>query len=109
MIDSIDLQPAYLLHARPFRDSSLLLDLLTRDYGRMSAIARGVRGIKSKSKGLLQAFTPLLVSLSGRHELKTLRNVELLASAFFFKGQHLYGALYVNELLVRLVRGQEAE
>ena len=109
MARDIHLQPAYLLHSRPFRDTSLLLDFLTRDYGRISAVARGVRTPKSPHKGLLQLFTPLQVSFAGRHELKTLRNVELLAEVQILKGQRLFSALYMNELLVRLVHGREAE
>ena len=105
----IYLQPAYLLHSRPFRDSSLLLDFLTRDYGRVRAVGKGVRRARSSSRGLLQPFTPLQVSFAGKLELKTLRQVELLSGSIPLRGQQLFSALYINELITRLVQGHEAE
>ena len=101
----VQLQPAYLLHQRPFRDTSQLLELFTAEHGRISLVARGVR---RRSRGgsvaaLLQAFTPLLVSFSGRSELRTLTQVEAVAPTRLLRGEHLYSALYLNELLVRLL------
>lgn len=109
MQNQINLQPAYLLHSRPFRDTSLLLDFLTRDYGRFSAIAKGVRRAGARNKGLLQPFIPLQISVFGKRELKTLRNVELMSDVVTFKGERLFSALYINELMVRLVHANEAE
>lgn len=105
----IESQPAYLLHSRAFRDSSLLLQLLTRDHGIVHAIAKGVRRPGSRNKALLQAFIPLQVSLSGKRDLKTLRQVEALASAPLLQGTRLFSALYLNELLVRLLHGMAVE
>ncbi len=102
-------QAAYLLHSRPFRDSSLLLDLLTRDHGRISAIARGVRSAKSKNKALLQSFVPLQVNLSGKSELKTLTQVEALSGPLVLRQRNLFAALYMNELLSRLLHRQEGD
>jgi len=102
-------QAAYLLHSRPFRDSSLLLDLLTRDRGRISAIARGVRSAKSKNKALLQSFVPLQVNLSGKSELKTLTQVEALSGPLVLRQRNLFAALYMNELLSRLLHRQEGD
>ncbi len=109
MQNQIDLQPAYLLHSRPFRDSSRLLDFITPDFGRFSAIANGSRRVGAKNKGLLQPFTPIQISVSGKSELKTLRSVELVSDAFVLKGEQLYSALYINELMVRLVHANESE
>jgi DNA repair protein RecO (recombination protein O) len=97
----IERQPAFVLHRRPLRETSLLLDLLTRDHGRVGVVARAAR---SGTRGLAQAcqpFRPLLVAWSGRGELKTLARAELAGSAPAIAGERLYSALYVNEMLVR--------
>jgi DNA repair protein RecO (recombination protein O) len=105
----LDKQPAWLLHSRPFRDTSVLLDFLTPDLGRVSAIARGARGPRSKYKALLQPFQPLTISLFGRSELLNLRDAEAAGPSQVLIGERLFSALYVNELMVRLLRGHEAE
>lgn len=105
----IELQPAYLLHSRPFRDSSLILDFLTPGHGRISAISRGGRSARSKSKSLLQPFTPVTISLSGKSELKNLRSIELRRGLLSLKGEKLFSALYMNEIIVRLFQSHEAD
>ncbi len=97
------LQPAYVLHRQAFRNSSLLLDFFCLDYGRVKVVARGARSAKSKYRGLIHPFQPLLVSFSGRGELKTLVNVEASVSALGLKGTRLFSGLYINELLIRLL------
>jgi DNA repair protein RecO (recombination protein O) len=94
---------AWLLHSRPFRESSLLVDFLTRERGRCTAVARGVKSPRSHRRGLLQPFVPLQVSLSGRSELQTMGNVEALGCGMLLTGDRLFAALYINELLVRLL------
>jgi DNA repair protein RecO (recombination protein O) len=107
---SISLQPAYLLHRRPYRESSQLLELLTPDHGRIGAVARGLqRRARGGTLGsLLQPFVPLLVSCRGRGELATLTSAELAGAALPLQGVALYSALYVNELLIRLLERGEA-
>lgn len=105
----IENQPAWLLHSRPFRDTSLLLDFLTPDHGRVSAIARGARGPKSRTRALLQPFQPLSISVAGRSELLNLRLVEPRGPARPLLGERLFSALYINELMVRLLPGHESE
>lgn len=101
---------AWLLHSRPFRDSSLLLDFLTLERGRVSAIARGARSSKSRLRSLLQPFTPLSIETVGRHELQTLKRCEPRAALpLSLQGEHLLAGFYVNELLVRLLGSGEAE
>lgn len=109
MRNIIELQPAYLLHSRPFRDTSLLLDFLTPDFGRISAISRGARSAKSKSKSLLQPFLPVQISLSGKSDLKTLRTVEFRPGTFTLKGDRLFSAMYMNEIIVRLFQSDESD
>lgn len=99
----IEFQPAYVLHTRPYRDTSLLLDLLTPDLGRVGAVAKGVRRGKSQRRPLLNPFTPILVSLQGRSSLKTLTAVEANGRGHHLSGLTLYSGFYVNELLVRLL------
>lgn len=106
---NIEMQSGWLLHSRPYRDTSMLLDFFTEESGRVSAIARGMRNPKAKQKALLQPFIPLHISLSGRGELQHLRQVEARDTALFLKGEALFSALYVNELMVRLVAGHEKD
>ena len=99
----VDRQPAFVLHRRNYRETSLLLDLLTRDFGRVGVVARGARGARRGAGGACQPFQPLLVSWSGRSELKTLVSAEAVATAPAIAGERLYSALYVNEVLVRVL------
>jgi len=103
MDNRIALQPAYVLHRRPFQNTSLLVDFFTLDYGRVRAVARGARREKSRHRALLQLFTPVLMSFSGRGEVKTLSNIESQVAAINLRGNRLFSGLYLNELLVRLL------
>jgi len=96
-------QAAYLLHARPYRETSLLLELFIAEQGRLGVIAKGVRRPKSRSRGLLQLFVPLRVSCVGRGELLTLTDVDSAGVAPILTGRRLVSAFYVNELLMRLL------
>ncbi|MBL6689219.1 MAG: DNA repair protein RecO [Pseudomonadales bacterium] len=97
------LEPAYILHSRDYRDTSLIIDVLTRDFGRYSLVVRGARSSKSKIRGRLQPFTPLLVGSTGRGELKTATTIDFPGAAWRLQGQNLMLGLYVNELLYRLL------
>ena len=103
MDSRVALQPAYVLHSQPFQNTSLLVDFFTMDYGRVRAVAKGARSAKSKYRSLLQLFQPLLVSLSGRGELKTLTGLESSHGALRLEGQRLFSGMYINELLTRLL------
>lgn len=74
-------QRAFVLHSRPFSETSLLLDLFSESEGRVRVLAKGARSRRSQLKGTLQPFTPLLVRWSGRGEVKTLRNAEAVSLA----------------------------
>lgn len=99
----MDLQPAYLLHRRAYRESSLLLEVFTQDDGRVGLVAKGARGRKSSNKSLLQPFHPLLISSRGRGELTTLTSVELQSRGCHLSGNRLVCGFYANELLMRLM------
>lgn len=96
---TVSLQPAYILQQRHYGETSLIIDLFTRDYGRVSLIAKGVRKAKSKTAGVLMAFTPLLVSYTGKSELKTLITAEIAEIAPHLTGMALYCGFYINELI----------
>ncbi|NNF67338.1 MAG: DNA repair protein RecO [Gammaproteobacteria bacterium] len=100
----VTLQPVFLLHQSPYRDSSSLLELISRDYGRIGLIARGVRRPKSSLRSTLQAFQPLLCSWVSRGDLGTLTGAELSGSQIRMPPAAVNSAYYMNELLVRLTR-----
>ena len=106
----VSLQPSYILHSRPYRDSSALLEVLTAEYGRISLVARGARRRSRGGSGsaLLQPFIPLLLSFSGRTELKTLTATEAVGKVLMLRGERMFSGMYVNELLVRLLHQHDA-
>lgn len=97
----VQLDPAYVLHGRPYRESSLLLEIWSRAHGRTGLVARGARGSRSRWRNLLQPFRPLLLSWNQRGELGTLTAAEQVASVPMPPGDALFCGLYVNELLLR--------
>lgn len=102
------LQPAFILHRRPYRDTSLLLDAYTPGQGRLGLVARGARGPRSRLKGLLQPFTPLLLSAAGRGELLALTAAEAAGGPLPVPPLRFFSACYVNELVLRLVPRHDA-
>jgi DNA repair protein RecO (recombination protein O) len=100
MTDSaVYLQPAYILQLRKFKETSLILEILTRDFGRVSLLAKGVRKAKSKTAGILQPFIPLTISYFGKTDLKTLTSVEIRKPFKPLQGLALYCGFYINELV----------
>lgn len=102
------LQPAYVLHQRPYRDTSALVELFTPEHGRVGAVAKGVKRPKSPWRGLLQPFRPLLVSWTGGGDLKTLTAVEPQGEPLWLPAQSLASGFYLNELLMRLLQRHDA-
>lgn len=105
----VSLQPAYVLHQKPYRDTSALVELLTPEYGRVSLVAKGVKRPSSKLRAVLQPFSPLLVSWSGRGELASLTSAETQGQAILLKSDTLACGLYMNELIVRLTQRWEPQ
>ncbi|MEX1033326.1 MAG: DNA repair protein RecO [Cellvibrionaceae bacterium] len=105
----VQLQPAYVLHTRAYRDTSLLVDILTRDHGRLTVVARGQRQARQKARKPLQPFTMLLLSWQGRSDLKTLTTAETDHVEAPLFGDYLYSGLYANELLMRLLPDGDAQ
>ncbi|MFC3913193.1 DNA repair protein RecO [Pseudaeromonas sharmana] len=102
------LQAAYVLHCRPYRESSQLIELFCAEAGRISVVARGSRRHSSGLKALLQPFMPLQVSWQGRSELKTLISAELRRPPLSLRDEALYSGLYLNELLYYLLDSHTA-
>src|SRR5579859_6357312 len=95
----IQLAPGYILHHRPYRDTSRIFEVLSRDHGRMTLFARGVRGPKAKLASILQPFQLLLLSWTGRGESAQLTGAESAQGAAFVPPACLMAAFYLNELL----------
>jgi len=106
----IEGEPAYVLHARAFRETSQLLEVFSAGHGRMGLLARGAKGGKGGGRAaLLQPFTPLIVSWQGRGELPQLVDVEPAGLAPRLLGDALMAGFYANELLVQLLNRSEAQ
>lgn len=105
---SIELAEAFILHRRYYRETSLIVELFTKDYGRVAAVARGTRKAGSHTAGLLQPFTPLLVSWYGKGELMTLTHVEANGFLGALLGKNLRCGFYLNELIIRFLAKQDA-
>lgn len=102
-----ELHPAYVLHQRAYRETSLLLEVFSSQYGRTGLIARGVKRGGSRQQAIPQAFTPLLVSWSGAGELPSLSQSEPAGASIGLGGSRLISGLYLNELLLRLLPRHE--
>lgn len=104
----VDQQPAFVLHAHPWRETSLIIELLARDHGRVALVAKGARRPLSALRGVLMAFQPLLVDWSGSGEVKTLVRAEWQGGQPLLTGRALLCGYYLNELLIRLTAREDA-
>ena len=98
-----DSQPGFVLHSYQYRETSLLVETFTKNFGRIALVARGARRPRSTFRGVLSAFQPLLLSWSGKSELRALRRVEWEGQPVRLIGMSLICAFYLNELLLRLL------
>ena len=102
-------QPAYVLHARPWRETSVIVELLTRDHGRVGVVARGLTTAKRHPlKAALQPLQFVRVDYEQRGELARLRQAEALDHPPALQGERLMAMFYVNELLLRLTPRNDA-
>ena len=99
----IDQQPGFVLHSYPYRETSLIVEVFSRDHGRVGLVAKGARRPMSQLRGVLMAFQPLLIDWSGGGEMKTLVRAEWQGGQPLLGGQALLCAYYLNELLMRLL------
>lgn len=109
----VQLQPAYVLHHRPYRDTSRILELFTRDHGRLTVFARGVRG-SGRGRGansqasMLQPFQRVLISYTGRGEAGQLSGAEYDGEFMDMPAARSLSGFYLNELLIRLFERHDA-
>jgi DNA repair protein RecO (recombination protein O) len=95
---------AFVLHRRPWSETSLILDFFCEESGRIKMISKGAYRSNSNIKSIAQAFTPLIISWSGRGEIKTLNKAEAISKSFPLSKNSLYCGIYVNELLIRVLK-----
>jgi DNA repair protein RecO (recombination protein O) len=96
-------QDCWVLHRRPWRESSLLIELFTRDHGRLGVVARGARSARSAWRGLAEPFTPLVAGWTRRGEMGTLVALEASGERRRLSGRVLWCGLYANELVLKLL------
>ena len=105
MLPATQDQPAYILHRRPFRETSVIVDLLTQDFGRVDGVVRGAKGGK-RQRYSLEPFGQVAVAWRGRGQLVTVLRSESTALGHL-TGDALFAGLYLNELLVKTLEPQE--
>jgi DNA repair protein RecO (recombination protein O) len=103
-----DNQAVYVLHTYPFKETSLVVELFSKEFGRIAAVAKGARRPHSAMRGMLQSFQMLSGAWSGKNELKTLHSLDWNAGLTLLKGEALMCGFYMNELLLRLLPREDA-
>jgi len=101
-------QPAFVLHSYPYKETSLIVELLTRDFGRVALIAKGAKRPHSQLRGVLQTFQPLSVSWTGKNELRTLTDADWVGGMLPLEKTALLCGFYLNELMVKLLARDDA-
>jgi DNA repair protein RecO (recombination protein O) len=96
-------EPGFILHAWPFKETSLVAEAFTLHHGRIALMARGARRPRSATRGLVQPFTALSLSWFGRNELRTLHEIEWQGGQISLQGDALMCGFYLNELLIKLL------
>lgn len=96
-------EPAFVLHSYPYRETSLVLEVFSRQHGRVPLVARGARRPRSALRGMLMGFQPLALSWFGKHELRTLQGAEWQGGQPQLQGTALLCGFYLNELLLNLM------
>jgi len=104
----VERQAAFVLHTRPYRETSLVLEAMTRDFGRIALVAKGVRRPRSAMRGVLMAFQPLEMTWSGKGEVVTLHHAEWQGGQPLLQGRALLCGYYLNELLLNLLPREDA-
>ena len=106
--NKVDGQPAFVVHSSPFRETSLIVEVFSRDFGRVALMARGARRPRSALRGLLLAFQPLELAWAGKGEVQTLMKAEWQGGQPLLSGKALFCAYYLNELLMQLLPREDA-
>ncbi|MEO8442132.1 MAG: DNA repair protein RecO [Betaproteobacteria bacterium] len=103
-----DAEPAFVLHSYPYRETSLIIEAFTRNWGRVALVARGARRPRSVLRGVLLAFQPLLLNWGGKTELRTLHKAEWQGGLPQLQGRGLLCGFYLNELMLKLLAREDA-
>ena len=103
----VELEPAWVLHTRQYRETSMMLEVFTPGSGRIGLVARGARRPKSPLRALLRPFEPLVLSWSGRGDLATLQQAERTGPGVTLRDAGLAAGFYANELLIRLLERRD--
>jgi DNA repair protein RecO (recombination protein O) len=98
-----DQQPVFVLHTYPFKETSLVVELFSRNFGRVATVAKGAMRPRSAMRGMLQSFQPLIAVWSGKSELRTLHSLDWGEGLLLLQGEALICGFYLNELLLRLL------
>ena len=101
-------QPAFVLHSYPYKETSLIVDLFTRDHGRIAVVAKGAKRPLSKLRGVLQTFQPVSAGWTGKNELRTLTDADWVGGLLPLEKTALLCGFYLNELLVKLLARDDA-
>jgi DNA repair protein RecO (recombination protein O) len=101
-------QPAFVLHSYPYKETSLIVELMTRDFGRVALIAKGAKRPHSQLRGVLQTFQPLSAGWTGKNELRTLTDADWVGGMLPLEKTALLCGFYLNELLVKLLARDDA-
>jgi len=104
----VDGQPAFVLHTYPFRETSLIVEVFSRDFGRVSLLARGARRPRAAVRGLLMAFQPIEIAWAGKGEVLNLMKAEWQGGLPLLAGEALFCGYYLNELLMHLLPREDA-
>ena len=102
-------EPAFVLHHRPYQDSSRILDIISASCGRLALVARGSRSAKSRLRGILRPFLPLKLSWVIRSDLGTLTGAEMNGAPISLQGDALMSGYYANELLLKLLHRHDPQ
>jgi DNA repair protein RecO (recombination protein O) len=96
-------QPGYVLHSYPYQETSLIIEVFTREFGRVAMVAKGAKRPHSPLRSVLMPFHALTMDWSGRSDLKTLRTAEWRGAFRLLSGRALICGFYLNELLLKLL------
>lgn len=96
-------KPGYVLHSYPYQETSLIVELFTREFGRIGVVAKGAKRAHSPLRSVLMPFHAVTLDWSGKSELKTLRSAEWRGAFRLLQGRALMCGFYLNELLLKLL------
>ena len=103
----VNQQPVFILHSRPYTETSLIVEIFSPDYGRVGLLAKGARNPKNHKRGILQPFQPLLMNWVGKGELPILSSVEQGDHLFHFDYKSRVCGFYANELIYKLLQRRD--